>query len=300
MTTGSSLWQTIFVSFALILIAFEIARGWRLGVVRQAVRLLALACAYAAALFGGRLLLPLLRPFLHVPDLLLSLLAGAILALVVYAVINALGAILFKRTGQQDAGTVRLLYGLCGGVLGIFFGLFSVWLIVVAIRSTGAIANAEIRPPTPAPRASTALTEPLTEPLRVRPQPSPSNPPALVQSLAKLKNSIELGSLGEVVKAVDVVPARTYQTLGQVGTMVANPQSAGRFLAYPGAKELTQNPKIIALRDDPEIVELIQHQRYLELLQHPKLIEALNDPALVTQVKSFEFQKALDYALRRN
>ena len=113
MTTGSSLWQTIFVSFALILIAFEIVRGWRLGVVRQVVRLLALFCAYAAALFGGRLLLPLLRPLLRVPDLLLSLVAGAILALVVYALINALGAILFKRTGQQDAGTVRLLYGFC-------------------------------------------------------------------------------------------------------------------------------------------------------------------------------------------
>lgn len=299
MTTGSSLWQTIFVSFALILIAFEIVRGWRLGVVRQTVRLVALACAYAVALFGGRLLLPLLRPLLRVPDLLLSLVAGAILALVVYALINALGAILFKRTGQQDAGMVRLLYGLCGGVLGIFFGLFSVWLIVVAIRSTGAIASAEVRTSTPAPRATAAVTEPLTEPLAAPPQPSSNKPPAIVQSLAKLKNSIELGSLGEVVKAVDIVPAQTYQTLGKVGAMVANPRSAGRFLAYPGAKELTQNPKIIALRDDPEIIEMIQHQRYLELLQHPKLVEALNDPALAAQVKSFEFQKALDYALKK-
>jgi membrane protein required for colicin V production len=291
MTAGSSLWQTIFVSFALILIAFEIVRGWRLGIVRQGVRLLALACAYAAALFGGRLLLPVLRPFWHAPDLILSLLTGAIFALLVYAVINALGAILFKRTGQQSAGIVRLVYGLSGGVLGIFFGLFSVWLIVVAIRSVGAIANAEVHTQTAAQRE--------TVPLTARPQPSPNNAPTMVNSLAKLKNSIELGSLGEVVKTVDVVPAQTYQTLGKLGTMVANPQSAGRFLSYPGAKELTQNPKIVALRDDPEIIELIQHQRYLELLQHPKLIDALNDPALAAQLRSFEFQKALDYALKR-
>ena len=32
MTTGSPLWQTIFISFALVLILFEVVRGWRLGV----------------------------------------------------------------------------------------------------------------------------------------------------------------------------------------------------------------------------------------------------------------------------
>lgn len=292
MTTGSSLWQTIFVSFALILIAFEIARGWRLGLVRQLARLFALAAAYAAGLFGGRLLLPLLRPFLRVPDLFISIAAGAILALVVFAAISTLGAILFKRTGQQRAGIVRLLYGICGAVLGIFFGLFSVWLIVVGIRALGAIANAELHTPSAAAPRTAA-------PPGARPRILPNEPAPIVQSLAKLKNSIELGPLGETVKAVDVVPEQTYQTLGKVGTMVSSPSSAERFLTYPGAKELTQNPRIVALRNDPEIIELIQQQRYLELLQNPKLIEAMNDPTLTAQVRSFDFQKALDYALKR-
>ena len=53
------------------------------------------------------------------------------------------------------------------------------------------------------------------------------------------------------------------------------------------------------MRDDPEIIELIQHQRFLELLQHPKLIDAMNDPTLAAEVRNFEFQKALDYALQR-
>ena len=87
MTHGSPGWQTIFVSFALVLILFEVVRGWRLGVVRQMVRLIALLLAYAAAIFGGRALLPLLRPFLHVPDLIISIFAGALLALLVYATI---------------------------------------------------------------------------------------------------------------------------------------------------------------------------------------------------------------------
>ena len=290
MAAGSSLWQTIFVSFALVLIAFEIVRGWRLGVVRQVVRLLGVVCAYAAAIFGGRVLLPFLRRFLHMPDLLISVGVGAVLALVVYSVISMTGAVLFKRTGQQSAGIVRLLYGVCGAVLGVAFGLFSVWLIVVAVRSVGAIANAQLHA-----EAAQRQAAPLATRRRVVPPAAESQ--SLVNSLAKLKNSLELGSLGEVVKSADVVPANTYETLGKLGSVASNPQSAERFLSYPGAKQLTENPKIVALRDDPEIIALIQQQRFMELLQHPRLIEAMNDPALAAEVRSFEFQKALDYAI---
>jgi hypothetical protein len=289
MINGSPLWQTIFISFALLLILFEVVRGWRLGIVRQLARLLALVAAYAAALFGGRWLLPILRPVFRVPDLFISVVAGAILALAIYAAINALGAILFKRTGQQPVGIVRLLYGVCGAALGIFFGFFTVWLVVVAIRSTGAIASAELHSPTPD----------RLVPLTSQPASPPNETQPMLATLARLKNSIELGSLGEAIKAVDVVPTRTYQTLGKVGTVVSNPRSAERLLSFPGAKELTENPKIVALRKDREIIALIRGQRFRELLQDPKVIEALNDPTLAAQIQSFDFQKALDYALKK-
>lgn len=277
MNHGWSLWQLVFVSFALILIAFEVVRGWRLGVVRQMVRILALATAYASALFAGRALLPLLRPFFRLPDFILSLAAGAILALIVYAVINALGAILFKRTAQQPVGIVRFLYGCAGATLGIFFGLFGVWLTVVAVRSLGAIAGAETKVTTTAKQAR----------------------PAPLGSLAQLKHAIEQGPLGDAVKAIDVVPAQSYDTLGKLGTVVSNPRSAERFLTCPGARALTENASIMSLRNDPEIMQLIEQQRYLELLQNPKLIAAMNDPALAAQLRSFDFQKALDYALKK-
>ncbi|MGI8891028.1 MAG: hypothetical protein ACR2G0_09650 [Chthoniobacterales bacterium] len=285
MTAGSSLWQIIFISFALLLVAFEMARGWRLGLVRQLVRLVALGTAYATGIFGGRMLLPILRPLLRAPDFIISLVAGAILAFVVYAAISAAGAILFKRTGQQSAGMVRLVYGITGGLLGIFFGLFSVWLAVVAIRSVGAIAGAEMRAP---PSAQGRTTTPTS---------AQNGAPLMLHSLAKLKNSLELGPLGSTFKTVDPVPAQTYQTLGKVGTVVSNPRSAVRFLDFPGAQSLAQNPRIVALQRDLEIVEMVEQQRFLDLLQSPKVIDALNDPALAAAVKSFDFQKALDYAL---
>ena len=77
---GSPLWQAVFISFAVVLILFEVVRGWRLGLVRQLVRIAALVVAYAAAIFGGRLLVPIVRPFLKMPDIVLSFLAGAVLA----------------------------------------------------------------------------------------------------------------------------------------------------------------------------------------------------------------------------
>ena len=294
MAAGSSLWQTIFVSFALVLVVFEIVRGWRLGLVRQLVRVCAVVAAYAVGYYGGPIAAPILRPFVHILDLVLSVLGGSILAIVVYAAICGIGAILFKNTRQQNAGIVRLLYGASGAALGILFGLFTVWLIVVGIRIVGSLASAEVHQagPRPTPGHGPVIVHRL-------PVANPAPPPPLVTSLAKMKNSLELGSLGEVVKVVDVVPVTTYQALGKLGAVVADPRSAQRFLDYPGAQSLSRNPKIIALRDDPEIVDLVRHQHYLELLQNKKLIEAMNDPVLAGEIQSFEFQKALDYALGR-
>src|SRR5438270_2666949 len=100
---GSPLWQLVFVSFALILILFEVLRGWRRGLPRQIARLGALFAAYFAAFFGGKFLAPLAGMFVRMPDALLSIFAGAIFALIVYAVISGIGSALFRRTDQHSS-----------------------------------------------------------------------------------------------------------------------------------------------------------------------------------------------------
>src|SRR5207244_8036518 len=92
---GSPLWQAVFVSFAVILILFEVVRGWRLGLIRQLVRVAALAAAYGAAFFGGRLFVPMLRPFFKMPDIVLSIVGGAVLAVAIYALVSGIGIIFF-------------------------------------------------------------------------------------------------------------------------------------------------------------------------------------------------------------
>ena len=295
MTSGSTLWQTIFVSFAIVLLLFEIVRGYRLGLPRQLMRGAAVIAAYAAAYFGGRLMLPLLRPVLKWPDFIVSMIGGALLAIVVYGVIASLGSLLFKRTAQHPSGAVRLVYGFSGALTGIVFGLFFIWLILVGIRSVGSIADAQVQAhPRAVENKAPASHDEKTISLEN------FDADSLTAFLARLKNSVELGKLGDVVKQTDVTPPAVYQTLKDAGTVCANPESARRFLSFPGAVELSEHPKIVALRNDPEIADLIRQGRILDLLQNRRVLEAANDPTLVEKVKQFDIKKALEYAAKKD
>jgi hypothetical protein len=157
----------------------------------------------------------------------------------------------------------------------------------------GAVADAQVQahPRTDTPSPPSRADKPLAlENLDAN---------ALTSFLARLKNSVELGSVGDVLKKTDVTPPAVYQILKDVGTVSANPENARRFLSFPGAVELSEHPKIVALRNDPEIAELIRQGRVLELLQHPRVLAATNDPTLVERVKQFDIKKALEYAAKK-
>jgi Colicin V production protein len=291
---GSTLWQIVFLSFAAVLLLLEVIRGYRLGLPRQLMRGAAIIAAYAAAYFCGQLLVPLLQSILKWPDFILSMIGGAIVALVVYGLIATLGSILFKRTAQHGSSGVRLVYGFSGALTGIVFGLFFLWLILVGIRSVGAIADAQVqahpRADTPPPRSRADKSLALEN----------LDADSLTSFLARLKNSVELGSVGDLLKKTDITPPAVYQTLKDAGTVCANPESARRFLTFPGAVELSEHPKIVALRNDPEIAELIRQGRIMELLQNPRVLAAANDPTLVERVKQFDIKKALEFAAKKD
>jgi hypothetical protein len=263
--TGSPLWQAVFISFAVVLILFEVVRGWRLGLIRQLVRIAALIVAYAAAVFGGRLLVPIVRPFLKMPDIVLSILAGAVLALVIYALVTSLGMVLFKRTGQENSQRVHLIYAFAGAIVGLFFGAFALWLIVASVRAIGAVADAQIRSQARSEAGQSATLHALDVQRRFLSEPNPRSA-ALTTSLARLKNSLELGLLGTAVKQTDPVPLKTYETLGKVGSVFSNPERAQKFLTFP---------------------------------QNQRIIDAANDPTLADRIKKFDLPKALDHAIQK-
>jgi len=273
---------------------FEVVRGWRLGLLRQLVRLAALAAAYAAAFLGGKLLVPLARPFLKLPDIILSILGGAVLALAVYALVASIGTILFKRISRQNSNLVRVVYALSGAIVGLFFGAFLLWMTVVSIRAIGAVADAQVRS-----RANSQATDVHSLDMRRRfLEESGEQSTTLAASLARLKNSLELGTVGDAVKRTDPVPSQTYEMLGKVGSVFSNPKAAQKFLTFPGAQELSEHPKIVALRNDPEIADMIAQGRVLDLLQDQRIIDAANDSMLRERIKKFDLQRALDYSIQ--
>ncbi len=242
--TGSSLWQAVFISFAVILILFEVVRGWRLGLIRQLVRVAALAAAYGTAFFGGRLLVPIARPFFKMPDIVLSILAGAVLALVIYALVTSLGMILFKRTGQQNSKLVQLVYGFAGAAVGLFFGAFVLWMIVVSVRAIGAVADAQVRSRSASVYVGPSTTSQALEVRRRFLAESTEGSAAFAVSLARLKNSLELGPLGNAVKQIDPVSSESYDTLGKFAGVFSNPERAQKFLSFPGARQMTRRSLI--------------------------------------------------------
>ena len=294
---GSPLWQVVFISIAVILILFEVVRGWRLGLMRQITRLLALGAASAAALLGGSLFVPVARSFFKMPDPVLSILCGALLAFAAYALVSGVGAILFKRTTQQESGLVRLIYGFAGALVGLFFGLFLLWLTVAGVRAIGALAEgqADSRSRAAARGGQDATAHALG--VRRRFLSEPDQMPAMATSLARLKNSLELGLLGSVLKNTDPISQRTYETLEKAGSIFSSPERTQKFLTFPGARELAEHPKVVALRSDPEIADLIAKGRFMDLLQNPRVVDALNDQVLAERIRKFNIQRAFDYAL---
>ena len=99
---------------------------------------------------------------------------------------------------------------------------------------------------------------------------------AFAASLARLKSSLELGAIGNVIKQTDLVSQKSYDTLSKVAAVFSNPERVRRFLSFPGARELSEHPRIVALRDDPEISEMIAQKRFLDLLRDQRIIDAAN------------------------
>ncbi len=113
-----------------------------------------------------------------------------------------------------------------------------------------------------------------------------------------MKQSLEQGPAGVVVQQVDPIPGSLYTILHKLGVMASDEKSMDRFLNYPGAKQITQHPKIAALQNDPDITRDILNHDFLNLIRNRRIIAAANDAEITELLRKFEFEKALDQALQ--
>jgi uncharacterized membrane protein required for colicin V production len=273
--------ENLYYAIGAIVVAYLVFNGWRQGVVRQFMALLAVASAYAVGYFGSAPVAPLFA-FLRYADPIPRLIGGAVAGTVTYLVVSTVSRRYFKKTHEKAQGRVRLSYGIFGGVLGLVFGLALFFAASELVRMLSRVAQT-----TNDVAAHTA--HPLDEPQAVNP---------VVSGIAKLGTALDSGGSGEFFKKVDPVPPHVFATLAKLGQMVSHPDALDRFLTYPGIDRLTNHPKLHDLRADPEVAKLIATQSYFRLLRHQKVVALASDPEFAAEVRAMDFDKAFDYALK--
>lgn len=299
-------WVTGFWLLCALFVLLRLAVGWREGLGRQLFALAAIGLAWWAAFTLGPVLAPGLRPFLPVPDFVLSVLTGALVGLVVYHVVNILGRTLTRRTREREPGAGRLAWGVGGMVLGGVGALVNLWVVCIGLRLLGSVAEGHVRAEEERradgvpPRTTARDVEP-SRPPAVRRRGEATSPGAWeagLRGLAEVRNTLETGVVGEVVTALDPVPARIYATLNKLARVVSDPAALGRFRNGVFAREFSADPRLMALLDDPAVSRDLAAKDYRALLTSPRLREAANDRGLAARLKRFDLERALDAALR--
>ena len=269
---GSPQWQGIVLLFSVLWILVSMLRGWTNGLMRQLTAIVALLItAFLVLHFTSNL-----AEYLHrdIPGVFQIPIAALLIWIISYNGILLVGRMLFKRTRDHCSLPVRIIYGAGGALIGFAYGLFLIWSLLIGVRVAGRIAQDQIE-------IQRADREP---------------PGKFVLSLAKLKNSVELGIGRSVINAVDPAPPALYRELDKYSRLIGNPRAIRKMLDYPGFRNILQDPKIVDLQRDPELLAEIQSGNLLGVFSNRKVVALTDDPHLRQVCSLGEVKAALDYA----
>jgi len=270
---GSPFWQNVLLYGAAVFMLWEIYAGWRRGLIRGGLHFGAFVASGFLGMLVGQSVAAVLGVVLPGVALLAGFLTGSVVALLALAVCLLLGAILFKRTSHQPPGLVRWIFGAGGAFFGLLTGLFILWGGVSLIRASGAVAKSGM-----AGRNSQSA-------------------PAMAITLATLKDSLEMGPVGDMVESIDVLPSEAYGHITRLGQLTKDPDAMMRFIDYPGVQEIIGHPRVQAILQDPVVVQSAENKNFIVLLQNRSVLNAATDLSLQKLVMELDLEKALDYAM---
>jgi len=269
---GSEYWRNVFFALAGGWVLLSFLRGWTQGILRQ----LLVPLAVFGALVAVILVTPTASGYLYQNTRLpaSALLLGFAIWLFAYNLLVFVGGIIFKRTREQDFAIVRLVFGVGGAIIAVVYAFLQIWVIVVGIRILGRFAEDQVAVQSSRNAVSSGL----------------------VVGLARLKNSLELGSGKVVLDQLDPVPPEAYRRLDQCTQLLANPRAIGRLLESPALRGIWENPRIQALQADPEISQAIRRGDFLSILSNSKVFALWTDPSIRALLSGDQIQAACDYA----
>jgi hypothetical protein len=269
---GSSQWQTAIFLTAGSCILVSALRGWGIGSMRQITGIIAFGVAcYCVSAFAGRMQ-DFLRP--HLPASILAGVSMVLVWIVSFNLVTVIGRLLFKRTRDYDPGLFQLIYGSGGALIGAAYGLVVVLVLCGAVRIAGRVAADQVE-------MQAAINQ---------------SSPKVALNLVKLKNSLELGPVGPILRALDPIPDRWYRMLDQLSRISLDSGSIQRLSDSPMIRRISQNPRILDLQRDPSVMESMQRGDLLGVFTNPKVIGLLTDPEIRGALNQADIGTALSSA----
>jgi len=269
---GSPQWQTVVCLIMAAWILVSVIRGWRKGLMRHLVGLVAFLVAGYLALHYADPVSDFLRP--HLPALFVLPLAIVLLWILSFNLIVLVGFLLFKRTRDCESPTLRLIYGVGGGIIGLGFALLFVWCFLIGLKVIGHIAENQVE-----------IQQKRNESSGV-----------LILNLAKLKRSVELSDGRDVLDAIDPLPPRFYRDLDQYSRVLEDGEAFRKLLEYPGFRRIFESQQLLALERDPQITADLQKGNLIAVLANRKTLALFNDPQIRRVLTMGNLEGALDYA----
>ncbi len=168
------------------------------------------------------------------------------------------------------------------GVVGALFGLVPaaaiVWVIVVALQMTGAVADlGHMDKSVRAEEGTLEKESPWLARLRAAMKSD-----TVAQWLARLDPFVDEGKEALSKLLISAQDAAVAEQLG------GNSEDVGKIL---------NDPKVRALLEDPEILNLLQRGEHVALMQNPKLRDAAESLQMKERVEEMEVEKEVERAL---
>lgn len=264
---------------AIMWLLYSLWRGWSLGVVRQAVALVALLVSVVLGYWAGPLV-GMVVPAIGFPAFLRPLAGGLLVGGLIWLLINICSAIVFRKTSDQGFGPVRLVFGGLGACLGLVSGAVVLGLGAWAVRWSGSVA------------------EGVHASLSARKKPGKtahaSEPEDL---LLTLKKALDHSSAGSALTLLDPVTPDKYRLLTKIGQVAANPAALERLMAQPNLQPLVDNANIRAVRDDQGLRDAIADGDLLAVLANPRVAALARDSQVIHVLRHLQLEKVLTEAL---
>jgi len=262
--------QIAFLLTGVLVLAFEVWWGWRVGVMRTLTSIVALVGSALIGLAAGSVVAAI-----NGGGEVVFWGTAAIVLVVVYIAIWLFGFVMFKKTSQQPMG-LHFIWGMGGAALGFVLGVLVLWLSIPAVRTVGAFGEG---------RKQTYEAYYLPVPL-------------VTGTMAAVKTKLETGLTGKIFSSFDIASPDLYDIVEKLSRFSADPETClARFMEYPDLKAVANLPEVQAMTTDPQVLAAIENQNMAALLTNPALMKLARDKKVSEMIMKIDFRKALDYAV---